>query len=232
VAVYWRDGEYCHTHREVPERRCLDCGKVSRPGILDWMPVQTPSWTQVAETDGVRSLWDTKPIKAPAARTLDREQYRYWVVADGWCGHCESDNLAPLEFGLDRLPESQRECPAWTDKRPSSGSGGPPNALLNKSMGDPGITWKTCASCGDRLYSRFKAGASTAWQMTENDYQRAARPARVALPDGKWMHSDEYLVHHECPDPALVAEPYDYASAWNGKPLIGYRILRAEAVAA
>jgi hypothetical protein len=192
--VYWRDGEYCYRHAEVPERRCLDCGRASRPGTLGYVEPQTATWAQYRETTGFEREWAPKALKQPASRPVTRE----YVVAAGVCCHCGSANLAKLEFGFDRLPESQQKCPAWTDTRPSAGDGGPPNALLNKSMGDPGITWKTCASCGERLYPDFRAGVSSHWNAKRS--LPPTRDMRIALPDGRWSYDPTRKVHYDCPD--------------------------------
>lgn len=220
--------KYCSRCEQIPERRCLDCGATTRAGTLDYVPAETvaPSWTEYRENIGYEIPFTPKPVKV-------REVKGHDVVVPGPCRACGSANLARLEFGLDQLPVAQRECPAWSDKRPFAGSGTLSSTVLNKSMDDRGITWKTCASCGERLYARFKAGASEKWKLSEDGYWRAARSPRLDLPDGKWMDAgDEFLVHQECPDPPLVALPYEVERPWDHVKETRYRAVRPVQVAA
>lgn len=200
--VYWREGDYCPTHREVPERRCLDCGQTSRAGILEYnlgyrLPMPVPAWDAIPVEDS----WfpDQRDPKAIKDRT---DQRQYLVVAPGTCRYCDSANLAPLEFGMDRLPDGQATCTAWPTLDKFNTWHGSYTSWLNKAADDPGITLKACASCGKPLVSL--KGHGDLFGKRLGDYGTGIRHPRVTYPDGRWSQDSSVWVHDGCPDPEAV----------------------------
>jgi hypothetical protein len=200
--VYWREGEYCYAHRAVPERRCLDCGRSSRTGVLEYnagyrQPMATVAWTQYREASGFEREYQPKSIKAVA----DKRQYL--VVAPGTCRYCESANIAPLEFGMDQLPDGQATCTAWPSLDTFDTWHGSYTSWLNKAAGDPGITLRTCATCETPLATLKGRRETNGARLGEWDM--GIRHPRVDLPDGHWSEDHSRWVHRDCADPALVA---------------------------
>ena len=212
--VYWRDGDYCPSCVERPERRCLDCGRTSRVGTLDYAyPEQPEGWVQYREAEGFEREWAPK-------RELKEVGHAYRdmvkTVTVGPCLYCESTNIARLEFGMDRLPEGQRTCTAWPKELDTWH--GSYTVWLKKAIGDPGITLKACASCHQPL-ATLKASGKMFGERTST-YGLGIRESKIELPDGKWKYSAEYKVHTSCPDPVFeaVTEPN---SIWGD--LVTYR---------
>lgn len=188
TTIHYREGDYCASCKHLPERRCLDCGSASRAGKIDYqMPVAAATWGELwTEAEDRYYPWAPKPIKPRAADS----KYGY-VALPGPCLHCEGTNLARLEFGVDRLPEDQRECPAW-----KHGTDSAYTRWLNGAKGDAGITLKPCAACGEALGTPKASGEAFGSRGT----MAGARPSRVYFPNGQWTCDDSLMVHLECPD--------------------------------
>lgn len=191
--VYWRDGEYCGACKRLPERRCLDCGRTSRPGTAEYVheEVVAPVWGVHPETFA-RTMREPKPIKP---RTV---KWHYEVAGPLVCAYCDSANIARLEFGFDRLNEDQRECPAW-----KMDTGSAYTRWLKGGLGDTGITLRACATCHEPLTDLKAHGATHGARLS--GYEIGSRHPRVDYPDGRWGEDSSRWVHSDCADPEPVA---------------------------
>jgi hypothetical protein len=137
--VYWTE-TYCASCKQLPERRCLDCGQTRRNGRLDYVDAPVASWTPMA----------TPPVFAPVAGSGFRSRSSRCATTSGRaalpgpCASCGSTNIAPLEFGLDQMPEAERYCKAWPKPADTMTVS---RRWAAAAKDDPGITLRDCGYC-------------------------------------------------------------------------------------
>lgn len=137
--VYWTE-TYCASCKQLPERRCLDCGQTRRNGRLGYVDAPVASWAPMATPPvfaSGRGEWVPKPIK-PLRDDFQR------VALPGPCASCGSTNIAPLEFGLDQMPEGERYCKAWPKPADTMKVS---RRWAAAAKDDPGITLRDCGYC-------------------------------------------------------------------------------------
>jgi hypothetical protein len=170
--VYWTE-PYCSQCRDLPVRRCLDCGRSGPNGRFEYSDVATAQWEPMANPPAISP--DRVAFEPLAIEPL-KDSWKK-VAVPGPCSHCESTRLAPLDFGIDRMPEAERWCKAWP-KSPRYGK----SVSFRGIFDDPGISYKTCGRCEDTFTGKDKV---------------RRQGIRVDLPDGKYKFDDR-PVHVEC----------------------------------
>lgn len=202
TSVRWSEG-YCGNCLDIPERRCLDCGATTRAGTLDWAyPDPSPTWQPYREAFAAEGDWEPKPPKPDRPR-----EYRNLVkrVVPGPCLACGSLNLGRLTFGLDRLPEGQRQCSAWPNLATEWLWRGY-STWLEKAANDHRIKPKLCASCRRPLYNIKASGKAFGARLTLDGM--GIRYPRVTHDDGRWSQDHARPVHAGCPDPPPEIPPH------------------------